>query len=85
MIVEARTGAAHVCAAVPGRSSNRSAMRKARRRLEVSVQDEGVEVGAVWPYDRAQLVIDSHLSKEVGVGKRLEYGAAQLSCEVDVS
>lgn len=60
-------------------------MRQARGGLEVAVQHERVEVGAVGPYDRSQLVVAANLREEAGVGKRLEDGAVQLAREVDVA
>jgi hypothetical protein len=59
-------------------------MNDARGRLEVAVQHEGVEIRAVGPYDGSQLVVYANLRKEVGVGKWLEHGAVQLSCEIDI-
>jgi hypothetical protein len=49
------------------------------------VQHEGVEVGSVGPYDGPQLVVHVDLREEVGVGEWLEYGAVQLSGEVDIT
>jgi len=66
-------------------AAGRSAMNEARGRLEVAVQHEGVEVRAVGPHDGPQLVVYANLRKEVGVGKWLEHGAVQLSCEIDIS
>jgi hypothetical protein len=43
-------------------------MREARGRLEVAVQNERVEVGAVGPYDRSELIVHPSWRKEVGVG-----------------
>jgi hypothetical protein len=60
-------------------------MNEARGRLEVAVQHEGVEVGTVGPYDGPQFVVYANLRKEVGVGKWLEHGAVQLSCEIDIT
>jgi hypothetical protein len=55
-------------------------MRDVRRgRLEVAVQGKRVEVGAVGPNDRSEIIVHPNLRKEVGVGKRLEYGTVQLS------
>jgi hypothetical protein len=60
-------------------------MNEARGRLEVAVQHKGVEVRAVGPRDGPQLVVYANLRKEVGVGKWLEHGAVQLSCEIDIT
>jgi hypothetical protein len=60
-------------------------MREARSRLEVAMQDERVEVGAIGPYDRSELIVHPNLRKEIGVGKRLEHRTVQLSDEVDIA
>jgi hypothetical protein len=39
----------------------RSVMDETRGRLEVSVQNQGIEIGSVGPDDSAQLVIHLHL------------------------
>ncbi len=49
-------------------------MRQARGRLEVAMQDKRVEIGAIRPYDCPELIIDTNLCEESGVGKRLEHG-----------
>lgn len=59
----------------------RSVMSEARRGLEVAVQHERVEVGAVRPRHGAQLVVHAHLREESRVGERLEYRPAQLAFE----
>jgi len=63
----------------------RSVMSEARRGLEVAVQHERVEVGAVRPYDGAQLVVHTHLGEEVRVGEGLEHGSTQLAFQVNVA
>jgi hypothetical protein len=60
-------------------------MNEARGRLEVAVQHEGIEIRTVGPYDGSQLVVHANLRKEVGIGKWLEHGAAQLSREIDIT
>jgi hypothetical protein len=60
-------------------------MRQARGRFEVAVQDERVEVGAVGPYDRPQLVIHANLREVVGVDKWLEHRAVQLAGEIYIT
>ena len=60
-------------------------MRQARGRLEVAVQDKRIEVSAVGPHNRPQLIIDTNLREEAWVGKRLEHGTVQLSGEVDIA
>jgi hypothetical protein len=49
------------------------------------VQHKGIEVRTIGPYDGSQLVVYANLRKEVGVGKWLEHGAVQLSCEIDIT
>jgi hypothetical protein len=66
-------------------AAGRSAMNEARGRLKIAVQDKGIEVRAVGPHDGPEFVVHANLRKEVGVGKRLEHGAVQLSCEIDVT
>lgn len=44
--------------------------------LEVTMQDKRVEIGAVGPYDRPKVIIDTNLREEVGVGKRLKHRTA---------
>lgn len=53
--------------------------------LEVSVEDIGVEVVAVWSYDGAQLGIDAHLAEAVGVSTRLGHRTPEISREVDLA
>jgi hypothetical protein len=60
-------------------------MCQARGRLEVAVQHKRVEVGAVRPHDRPQLIIHTNLREEAGVGKGLEHGTMQLPGEVDIA
>ncbi len=77
------------CLRVPTRSqllaAVRSAMSEARRRLEVAVQNQRVEIRTIGPHDRSQLVIHANLSKEVRVSKWIKHRAVQLACEIDVS
>jgi hypothetical protein len=49
------------------------------------MQDKRVEIGAVGPYDRSKLIIDTNLCEEVGVAKRLEDRTVQLSTEIDIA
>jgi len=58
-------------------------MGEARGWLEVPVQHERVEIGAVGPHDGSQLVIHAHLGEEIGIGERLERRAVQLAGEID--
>ena len=58
---------------------------EARSGREVAVQHERVEVGAVGPYDRPQLVVYANLGEVVGVGERLEHRPLQLPCKIDVA
>jgi hypothetical protein len=60
-------------------------MNEGRRRLEVAVQNERIEVRSIGPHDGPQLVVHANLRKEVGVGKWLKHRAAQLSCEIDIT
>jgi hypothetical protein len=60
-------------------------MRQARGRLEVAVQDKRIEVGAVGPHDRPQLIIHTNLREEARVSKRLEHGTVQLPGEIDIA
>lgn len=53
-------------------------MGEARGRLEVPVQHKGVEVCAVGPYDRPQLVVHANLREEVRVGEWLEHRPAEF-------
>jgi hypothetical protein len=56
------------------------------RRRGVAVEHVRVQVGAVWPHDRPELVVDAHLAKELRiVAERLEHGSPQLSFEVDLA
>jgi hypothetical protein len=68
-----------------GAFGRRSVVDEARGRLEVPVQDEGIEVGSVGPNNGAQLVVYMHLSEVAGIGQRLEHGAVQLPGEIDVA
>ena len=63
----------------------RSVVDEAGGRLEVPVQHEWVEVGAVGPYDSAEVIINSDLREEVRIGQRLEDRAMQFSGEIDVA
>jgi hypothetical protein len=60
-------------------------VRETRSRFKVSVQNQGVQIGSVGPYDSTQLVIYLHLSEVAGIGQRLEHGAVQLPGEIDVA
>ncbi len=60
-------------------------MDETQGRLEVPVQNQGIEVGSVGPNDSAQLVVYLHLREVVGIGQRLEDGAVQLPGEIDVA
>ncbi|HEY1834280.1 MAG TPA: hypothetical protein VGG08_07580 [Solirubrobacteraceae bacterium] len=51
-------------------------MREARRRLEVAVQDKRVEVGAIGPYHRPKLIINTNLREKLGVGEGIEHRTA---------
>ncbi len=51
-------------------------MREARGRLEIAVQHKRIEVGAIGPYDRAELIIHTDLGKELGVCQGLEHRTA---------
>jgi hypothetical protein len=72
---------------MPGRDvfGRCSVMDETRGRLEVPVQNQGIEVGSVGPHDSTQLIIDLHLSKVAGIRQRLEDGAMQLPSEIDVA
>lgn len=61
------------------------AMRQARGRREVAVQDKRIEVGAVGPHDRPQLIIHTNLREKARVGKRLEHGTVQLPGEINIT
>lgn len=60
-------------------------MCEARGGLEVAVQHERVEVGAVGPYHRSKLIVHVNLREEVGVGERRKHRTMQLSREIDVT
>lgn len=60
-------------------------MRKARSRLEIAVQDERIEIGAVGPYNGPQLIVDTSQCEVIRVGERLEHGATQLSGEIYIA
>lgn len=60
-------------------------MRQARGRLKVAVQDKRIEVGAVGPHDRPQLIIHTSLREEAWVAERLEHGTVQLPGEIDIA
>lgn len=60
-------------------------MRQARGWLEVAVQDKRIEIGAVGPRDRPQLIIHTNLFEEAWVGKRLEHGTVQLPAEINIA
>jgi hypothetical protein len=54
-------------------------------RLEVPVQYEWIEIGAVGPDDSAEFVVHPHLREEGRIAQRLEDRAMQLSGEIDVA
>jgi hypothetical protein len=54
-------------------------------RLEIAMQHKRVEVSAVGPYNRAELIVHANPGKELGVCKRLEHWAAQLSGKIDIA
>jgi hypothetical protein len=59
--------------------------REARGRLEVAVQDKRIEISAVGPHDRPQLIIHTNLREEARVGKGLEHGTVQFPGEIDIA
>jgi hypothetical protein len=60
-------------------------MDEARGRLEVPVQHEWIEIGAVGPDDGAEFVVHPHLREEARIGQRLEDRAVQLPGEIDIA
>ena len=58
-------------------------MDEARGRLEVPVQHEWIEIGAVGPGDGAELIVHPHLREEIRIAQRLEDRAVQLSGEIE--
>jgi hypothetical protein len=56
------------------------------RRTGVAVEHIGVQVGPVWPHDRAEFLVHAHLPKELRIiAEWLEDRSPQLSFEVDLA